>query len=144
MQESLTLHREVGNKSGVALAIDNLGLLACAQGDYAAAQSFHEQSLALFKEVGSKQGFIYSLEGLAAVAGARGQPARALILFGAAEALREAVRAPLTPAERTGYERKVSVARSQLSQEASEAAWAQGRAMTLEQAIAYALNTHPK
>ena len=39
------------------------------------------------------------------------------------------------------YERFVAAARSDLDEEAFAAAWAKGRAMTLEQAIAYAIES---
>jgi hypothetical protein len=61
-------------------------------------------------------------------------------LFGAAEALREAVDEPLPPAYRAGYERDLAAARLELDEEAFAAAWAAGRAMTIEEAIAEALD----
>jgi hypothetical protein len=60
-------------------------------------------------------------------------------LFGAAEALRVAIDAPRLPVERADYERWVAAVRAQLGAEAFAAEWAEGGAMTLEQAIASAL-----
>jgi len=81
----------------------------------------------------------YSLMGLGAVAGARQRPERAARLFGVAEALREAISHPLPPVNRLDYERAVAAARAQLDTAAFVVAWAEGRAMTLEQAVALAL-----
>jgi hypothetical protein len=78
--------------------------------------------------------------GLARVTAARRQPQRAARLFRAAEELREASGHPLPPVMRAEYERNVAAARAQLGEEAFAAAWAAGRAMTVEQAIAYALD----
>jgi DNA-binding NarL/FixJ family response regulator len=64
-----------------------------------------------------------------------GQPARAAGLFGAAEALREALHAPLAPIARADYERDVAAARAQVDGPTWKAAWAEGRAMTMEQAV---------
>jgi len=64
---------------------------------------------------------------------------RAVRLFGAAEALREAIGLLSAPQERADYDARLAATRSRLGVVAFEAAWAEGRAMTLEQAIEYAL-----
>ncbi len=82
----------------------------------------------------------YSLVGLAGVAAGRGQAERAARLFGAVEALREATGVEITyPPSRALHESDVSTARGQLSAEAFEAAWAEGRTMALGEAAAEAL-----
>ena len=75
------------------------------------------------------------LEGLAGVAGGQGQPEQAGRLFAAAEALRASLGTPLPPVERAEYACNVAAARGQRDEATWEAAWAEGRAMTLEQAI---------
>jgi hypothetical protein len=64
---------------------------------------------------------------------------KAARLFGASEALREALGTPLPGSYRANYERNLSSMRKQLDEASVAAAWAEGRAMTMEQAIAYAL-----
>jgi len=59
--------------------------------------------------------------------------------MGAAQALREALGAPLPPVERGAYEQTVAQARAHLDTATWAAAWAEGPAMPLEQAVAYAL-----
>ncbi len=60
--------------------------------------------------------------------------------MGAAEAQFEAIGAALWPADRLEHGRTVAAVRSALSEEVVAAAWAEGRAMPLEQAIASALD----
>ncbi len=60
---------------------------------------------------------------------------RAVLLWGAVEFLRETLGAPILPVERTRYDRAVAVVRAQLGEEAFATAWAEGRTMTLEQAL---------
>ena len=67
------------------------------------------------------------------------QPDRGLCLAGAAATLRESIAVPISPYEETRLNHKLDPARQTLSQEEQEAAWAEGQRMTLEQAIAYAL-----
>src|SRR5215212_12250578 len=81
-----------------------------------------------------------SLEGLACVAGAEGEAVRAARLFGAAEALMEAIGYRLVPQENAILEPYRASVRSRLGEVASEKAVAEGGAMGLDQATAYALS----
>jgi DNA-binding CsgD family transcriptional regulator len=94
----------------------------------------------LMYDLGDKASIAECLEGLAAAVGAwkGGQPERAARLFGAADALRNVVGAPLSAASRPEYERNLNTARSLIHEVAFAEAWAEGRAMTLEQALALA------
>jgi predicted ATPase/class 3 adenylate cyclase len=138
-EESLALCRELEDRFGIAVSLNYLGWTACDQGEYEKARALWEESLALFRELGLKQGIAKDLEGLAAVAVAQAQPERAARLFGVAEALRAAIGAPLPPAEHAEHERFHSAGRAALGEEAFAAAWAAGRVLSLEQAVAYAL-----
>jgi hypothetical protein len=80
-----------------------------------------------------------SLEQLAMVAGVAQDSERAARLFGAATAQREAEQVPLPTVERTDIEAAVAPARAALGEEAWAAAFAAGRALSLEEAAAEAL-----
>jgi hypothetical protein len=139
LEESLTLFRELGDTWGLAGAHGALGRVAYEQGDDAQARSLQEEGLILVRELGNKQGIAESLESFAHPA-ARGRAwERAARLWGAAAALRDAISIPVEPNRREVWERDLGAARAALGEEAFAAAWAQGGAMTLEQAIAYAL-----
>ena len=77
--------------------------------------------------------------GLARTAAAAGRPQRAARLLGAAEAVGEALGAPVQMGERAGYERAVTLVRAALGEKALAAAWAAGRALPPAQAVAEAL-----
>ena len=68
------------------------------------------------------------------------QADRALRLLGAEETLCETLGARPPVAIRDEYERTVAEGRAALGEAAFAAAWAEGRAMSLEQAVAYALS----
>jgi hypothetical protein len=63
---------------------------------------------------------------------------RAAHLFGAAEAVRDVIGVPLMPADRARLDPRLAVVRATLGT-ALPAEWTTGRAMSLEQAITYAL-----
>ena len=117
----------------------NLGHVALAQGDVGRATQLFVEALHLHRAQKNQLGMAECLAGLAGVAGAEAQPARAARLFGVAAAVREALGARVWPAEQADYERNLQRTRAQVDAAAWEAAWAEGRAMSLEQAIAYAL-----
>ena len=60
-------------------------------------------------------------------------------LFRVAEAQFQAIGATMWPADRLEHGRTVAALTGALGEEAFAATWAEGRAMSLEQAIAYAL-----
>src|SRR5207249_4961166 len=76
------------------------------------------------------------LLGLGEVVAAEQKLAWAAQLWGAAEAIREAVGIPIQPVDLADYDRSLSAARIHLGERAFAAAWAQGRSMTPEQALA--------
>jgi DNA-binding NarL/FixJ family response regulator len=68
----------------------------------------------------------------------QGQPVGAARLYGAASSLRTLLGAPLPPVERLSYQEYVAMLRAQLGEPAFGNAWAEGQALTLEEAIAEA------
>lgn len=86
-----------------------------------------------------RKGCATCLEWLAVVAAAERRPARAARLFGAAHVLHETTGTSPDDVVRTIFDRAVVDVRAALGEEDWAAAWAAGRAMELEEAIAYAL-----
>ncbi|MDP9316517.1 MAG: tetratricopeptide repeat protein [Chloroflexota bacterium] len=140
-EEGLLLSRELGHKLGISWALGRLGAIMQDEGDYERAEACFGECLQVRHELRDTQGIAWALEGLAAVAAGRRQPERAAQLWGQAEALREAVGAPLSLTVRATYERHVMVARAEMDEDRFAVAWAAGQRMSLEQAIAYALET---
>ena len=141
-EESLAIRQQLADKGGSAHTLTILGHVALSQGSYAQAQAHYDVSLSLRQELGDKEGIAAALEGLAGVAQGQGQPLSAARLYGAAQALRDAIGAPLAPTDRASYERRLADVRVQLEAAPFEAAWTQGRAFTLAQAIAAAEQVH--
>jgi tetratricopeptide (TPR) repeat protein len=142
-EQSLAIRREVGYKGGVARSLRDLGAVVTAQGDFETARSHLEESLALRRELGEQNGLIECLEGLAAVHLAQGRPARAARLLGATQAVRETLGIPRARLEVGDYERSVGAVRALLGEAPFAVAWAEGQALTLNQAIAAALEADP-
>ncbi|MGH2369353.1 MAG: ATP-binding protein, partial [Chloroflexota bacterium] len=139
-EEALRLWRGSGYKQGLAQALGGLASLAYRQGDAARAATLWRESLALWWGLGRRVVVVPCLESLASAAAAQGQAERAARLFGMAETLGETIGAPRrSPEGIRRHQRGAAAARAILGEEAFAAAWEAGRALPLEQAVAYAL-----
>jgi non-specific serine/threonine protein kinase len=123
-----------------AVPLRRLGQLAIDRGDRALAHELFAESVVAACERGKAAwGVSPALSHLANLAMAAGQPDRALRLAGAANGLREEHQAQLLPTDAARLETWIGSARSALGEAAAARAWAEGHAMTLDRAMAYAL-----
>jgi predicted ATPase/DNA-binding SARP family transcriptional activator/Tfp pilus assembly protein PilF len=143
-EQALLIQRELGDRRGIALSLNNLGHVVFEQGDNSIAKTLLEESLAIQRELGDKRGVAISVDCFASLAASDGLPAKAARLWGAAEALREEIGALMPPGERGRYEVRVGAAREVLGETAFAAEWVEGRTMTRQQAIAFALTLEPE
>jgi ATP/maltotriose-dependent transcriptional regulator MalT len=135
-EEALSLLREIEDRQGTALSLCLLAQVEACQGNHATARTLYEESLSMAAKGVDDKGLIPScMEGLVSLAAVQGETTWAARLLGAAEALREAIRVTISPIERSGYERLVADVRTNLGEKAFATAWAEGRAMTPEQAL---------
>lgn len=140
LEESLRLSQEVGHKRNTGSVLCAFGKLALLAREYGHAASFYREALVLVHGLDEKRGVAACLEGLAAVAVGRGQLDHAAKLYAAAGALREVIGAPLPPAERAETDRSVAALGKVAGASRFGHARSEGRAMTLDQAVACALN----
>jgi predicted ATPase/class 3 adenylate cyclase len=138
-EESVLLYREMGHRQGVTWTLSALADVEVRQGNQQAARALYEESLAVAKAIGDTWAITSCFVGLARLVASQGELIWAARLWGTAEALREGLGTPLPPVYRADYERAVAAARTQLGEQAFATAWAEGRTMTLEQAVNEAL-----
>jgi len=117
----------------------NQAYLALHQADQACAEALLVESLVLSRDSGNWDQIAWDLTGFGGVAVAQGQPERAGRLLGAAEAWFAAAGHVIAPTERAEHDGYIAAIHALLDDATFAAAWAQGHAMSLEQAIAYAL-----
>jgi predicted ATPase/DNA-binding XRE family transcriptional regulator len=140
-QESLSLSQAIRDRGHLAYVQTMCGHVARVQGDCEIARARYMESLALVRDWGARDIlFAECCAGLAGLAAAWGEPERAARLLGAAYArLSRGVKPPLSsPAE---FDQDVSAVRALLGEAAFETAWAEGQAMSHDQAVAYALTS---
>jgi len=143
LEERLAICRKLGDPGLLVHALGGIGHLERDAGDYARARALYRESLVVRRELGALHALAQSLEDLAVLAGRQGQIERAIRLLGAAEAFCETLGARPPVAVPAEYERTVTAGRAVLGEAGFAARWAEGRAMSLEQAIDYALEEGP-
>ncbi len=138
--QTTALYREQGDKDAVAGEHFNMGYVTLRQGNSTLAAQHFEESIHFYRERGNESMIAASLAGLGGVAVAQGEPGRGARLLGAADALNRKLGVILDPDDRLEFERDVAGSRASLEETAFDTAWAEGQAISLEQAMAYALN----
>ncbi len=141
VEESLALRKQLGNKWGVGVSLGILGWIAMREEKWDRAMARLCESLEVRREIGDQSGSAWCLERLAAVAMAQGQTEKATRLFGAGSALRASIRSVIDPADQPAYKSKILSLRRELGKERFKIIWEEGRALALEQAVAYALES---
>jgi predicted ATPase/class 3 adenylate cyclase/tetratricopeptide (TPR) repeat protein len=136
--QGLTLLREADAKGELALRLNELGRAALTHGDVARAACLFHESLELCAEAHDTPGIVTTLADLARVAAAHGHPSVVVRLLGAVDAQRRAGALPCPDGDRDVCDQTAATARAQLNAATGDAAWSEGAAMTLEQAVAHA------
>lgn len=124
---------------GVFRTLLALGYTSFEQGDVAAAETRYREALALSQETPLLTFVTIALDGLGMVAAAWGLPLRVARLWGAAASLREATSEDRWPTFQRAYEHALAAARMEVGETEWSMAWAAGRTLTAEQALAEAL-----
>ena len=138
-EESLALCEEARQDRSNSLLL--MGLVTEAEGNPVSALAFYRQALALARDASNRPMALECLDCLAApLAPAPQDRARAARLVGAADALRERMGAVIDPVDRPKHETRRATLGAALGEEAFIAAWEAGRALSWEEAAAYALS----
>ncbi|HSL31720.1 MAG TPA: tetratricopeptide repeat protein [Anaerolineales bacterium] len=140
LEESLGLRQQLGNKWGIGVSAGTLGWVAIREGNWKQAMDWLAESLEVRQEIGDKGGCAWCLERLAEIAMAQQNPEKALRLLSAAAKLRIAIGSVIDPVDQEEYQNRRSTLRKELGEERFAAVWHAGHAMTLEQAIEFALS----
>jgi predicted ATPase/DNA-binding SARP family transcriptional activator len=137
-QQALDLSDQLGDGRLACVAMTNLGLVAARRQDYGTAARFHLRSLDLAQTIGERRSIAEILEELAGVESAAGSAGRAATLFGASQALREDIGAPILGGDLDRFSDAVAAAAQALGDQAFAAAHEAGRAMSVARAVAFA------
>jgi predicted ATPase/DNA-binding CsgD family transcriptional regulator len=139
-EECLRVSQEIGESRRVRFMLGNLTFLAQHKGDYEHAGVLAQQGLELSLEMNNRLDIANSLAVLAGVMGDLNQPERAARLFGAWKAALERMGAFGQPADKPEHDRCIAVVCAQLGEASFQSHWNEGRALSLDQAVEFALS----
>lgn len=136
-EESEALLRATGDQGDVARFVHSLGYVAQHEEDFEKAESQFRESLKMFRRLGNRRGIAECLAGLAGLKARQGQLEWGTTLLTAAESLLKATGGAWWPADRVEVERNREMMQAALSADTFTKAQESGRAMDLDQAIAF-------
>ena len=140
LEECLSVFLERHDPRRANMARSELAHLERYEGHVTLAQALYRQTIIAWEELGNRGAQAHQLECLAFLAQAEGRAERAARLLGAADAARAAHHSPMWPDQQTEYDRELGALRGQLGDAALASAWAAGRTLTLEAAVALAVS----
>jgi predicted ATPase/transcriptional regulator with XRE-family HTH domain len=138
LEESLRLREKWGAKSVVGNSLALLGWVVLREGAYDEAGSLFADGVSTGREVGAAFPVYWCLVGFGALAAAQNAPERAARMFGAARAFRDAMPVRLYDAHDAELQVEMAAARTRVDPETWDRAWAEGYALTPEEAAAQA------
>jgi predicted ATPase/class 3 adenylate cyclase len=137
-QEANEIAEKAGNYGSALWARVNWAYAVLGQGDTSHAKEMFSLSIQLFEKSDNLIGVVYAIEGLANLNVNQGHFERAARLFAWADAVRMQIDDHRPPVEQASVDHDLAVIQSQLDDVEFEKLSAEGRSMTVEQAIALA------
>jgi len=136
LEESEALFRKLDDRFGLGWSLHTQGLVAIKTGRLEDAKRVWNEALRLFDRAQDVSGIVLELDNLSVLARLKGDVVRAAVLAGAQAAHQESSGTILGNLLK---EQEGRTGREDLDQQDAATAWAEGQAMSLAQAVAYAL-----
>ena len=135
----LPIFQEIGDQHRANMIFSELAHIDRVEGKYDLAVQAYRATITEWERLGHRAAVANQLECFAFIAKRYEEAERAAKLFGAAEALREFINIAMTIAERIEYDQEVADLRAGMDNEAFLSSWMEGRALSMEGAIEFAL-----
>lgn len=139
-EESLDLARKEEDGFALVLSLLSGAFAHLGRSNYQGTRSLCREGIELSRRFGMPHLTAAHLHILSCLAASQDQPIRSARLWGAAETLREAIGTILSPVEQYIYGPYIEAARTQLDEAEWDVAIEEGRKMSLEAAMEYALS----
>ena len=139
LNSAMQTMQEIGSTRHIANIKSVLAHILRREGNYIEAIPAYQETIKEWQKMGHRSAVAHQLECLAFIAKAMEQPDQAARLLGAAEALRQKIEIDMTPSEREEYEKEVADLKANMDGKEFASLWAEGRSLSMEQAIQFAL-----
>jgi len=138
-RESSDIARKMGNKRIVYMSQSELAHVLRAHGELDEPLSIYKDLLPKWRDLGHRAAVAHELECVAYILARKEQLERAAILLSAAQEVRRVIDTPRTSGEEVEYEKEVAALNANIDEKEFASLWAEGRAMTMDEAIELAL-----
>ncbi|MDQ6694889.1 MAG: tetratricopeptide repeat protein [Chloroflexota bacterium] len=138
-ERGMKISHDLGSKQLIAIILSNLGNLEHHEGHNELAEELFSESLQLQRELGERLITAECLAGLSSIARSEMQPNIAVKLLAAADQLLRSAGFQLNDVNRQDNDSELAEARKLVDPLIFDQLWAEGHAMTMQQAIDYAL-----
>lgn len=139
-QEYAKICAEFGNRKDYLWAHVNLGYVALREGNFNEAYRNFAETAYNFQNDHNIEGVIFTLEGMAGLYVATDEPVTAARLIGWADALREQIKDGRPLLEQADVDQLIAACLMKMGEVAFSDAYDEGRVMTPDEAVTYALN----
>jgi tetratricopeptide (TPR) repeat protein len=136
----LTVFHDMGDQHRANMIHSECAHMQRLEGHYDKAASMYRETILEWQRLGHRAAVANQLECFAFIAKFHEQVERAIRLLGAAEGLREIIKIPMSEMEQVEYDREVTDLKANSEEKEFASLWAEGKSMTMEQAIQLALN----
>ncbi|NJD58803.1 MAG: tetratricopeptide repeat protein, partial [Anaerolineae bacterium] len=143
LTECAQIRRQMGFRSGLVWTLYRLGQVFLKERDAVQARALFDECLEIFDDMKDISGHLLYIDGNSGIAALTGQDERAARLFGASKAAAEKLNVVMTEFSRKVYEPLIATVRERLGETEFEKLWADGRTLTLEDAIELAKKQNP-
>jgi non-specific serine/threonine protein kinase len=143
MEQAIPAARIHGNRFVLAAVLDSLARVRLRMGAFDAARTIYREAISISLEMADQLNIAVCLEGFALLALADGDVARTVTLAAAARSFRTTLENKATPDWTEEVTNGLESARARMSSTAAEAAWQQGAAMNIQEAVEYAIGAVP-
>ena len=139
LKEDAASAEEYGHRINYLFARSHLGYLALNRGNITEADEIFTETLQNFFDDKNEIGVAFTLEGMAGLFVVVGKPEIAAHLIGWSDALRERIGDPRPPLEQADVDKIIAACLAKMGEVAFSDAYEEGKKMSLEEAVAYAL-----
>jgi predicted ATPase/class 3 adenylate cyclase len=139
-RESGEIARRMGNKRIVYSSQSELAHVLRNNGELDEPLGIYKDLLPKWRDLGHRSAVAHELECIAYILTRKESPDRAAVLLGAAQEIRRVIDTPRTSAEEVEYEKEAAMLRERLGEGDAERKWNEGRSLTVDQAIEFALD----
>ncbi len=138
-RESIEVCRLAGDRKRMAVSLANLASVVFHHGDYQEAEQLEKEAIRIELELGTNHYIGLYLACLSGILAKQGSPKQAAVIFGASESILQTMGVKLQPTDQVEVDQYLTVSKEQLDEQSYQDALEAGRALSLEEAVSFAL-----